>query len=94
MEGQCFLKPKAADKEKLRALPPPEDIGEPDDGQVSTLVVDSDDETDVRSFAPAAASVVQAADPEPAAFSVQEDTVEEVKPAAAKKKVVRKKTDA
>ena len=101
MEGQCFLKPKAADKEKLRALPPPEDIGEPDDGQVSTLVVDSDDETEVRSFsssrpsaAAAAASVVQDADPEPAAFSVQEEAVEEVKPAAAKKKVVRKKTDA
>jgi len=100
MEGQCFLKPKAADKEKLRALPPPEDIGEPDDGQVSTLVVDSDDETEVRSFsssrpsAAAAANVVQDADPEPAAFSVQEEAVEEVKPAAAKKKVVRKKTDA
>jgi hypothetical protein len=100
MEGQCFLKPKAADKEKLRALPPPEDIGEPDDGQVSTLVVDSDDETEVRSFtsprpsAAAPANVVQDADPEPAAFSVQEDAVEEVKPAAAKKKVVRKKTDA
>ena len=98
MEGQCFLKPKAADKEKLRALPPPEDIGEPDDGHVSTLVVDSDDETEVRSFSSQKPSEAAAAptsvDPEPAAFSVQEDTVEEVKPAAAKKKVVRKKTDA
>ena len=99
MEGQCFLKPKAADKEKLKALPPPEEIGEPDDGQVSTLVVDSDDETEVRSFAsqrPSEPEPKVVLDLEPAITSVPEDTaaVEEVKPAAAKKKVVRKKTDA
>lgn len=99
MEGQCFLKPKAADKEKLKALPPPEEIGEPDDGQVSTLVVDSDDETEVRSFASQRHSEPEpkvVLDPEPATTSVPEDTaaVEEIKPAAAKKKVVRKKTDA
>jgi hypothetical protein len=40
----CLLKPKMADKEKLKSLPPPE---EPiDDGHVSTVVIDSDDEGD------------------------------------------------
>jgi hypothetical protein len=45
MEGQCFLKPKLQDKEKLRSLPPPEDI-DPDGGVVSTIVDDSDEEED------------------------------------------------
>jgi hypothetical protein len=53
VEG-CLLRPKAADKDKLKALPPPEDIGDPDDGQVSTQVVDTDDEDDVAvAYAPA-----------------------------------------
>jgi hypothetical protein len=43
MEGQCFLKPKVQDKEKLRSLPPPEDV-DPDGAIVSTIVEDSDDE--------------------------------------------------
>jgi hypothetical protein len=40
----CLLKPKTADKEKLKSLPPPEDPVEADDGHVSTVVIDSDDE--------------------------------------------------
>ena len=98
MEGQCFLRPKASDKALLKTLPPVEVIEEPDDGQVSTLVVDSDDEGDqVYQAPPVVASVfvaptlvqeAQVVDP------LVEDTVEEVKPAAAKKKLIRKKTDA
>ena len=96
MEGQCFLKPKAADKALLKTLPPPDEIGEPDDGHVSTQVVDSDDEVDLHQAPPVVASVfvaptiVQQAVADP----VVEESVEEVKPAVKKTKVIRKKTDA
>jgi hypothetical protein len=44
-EGVCFLKPKAADVQKLKSLPPPEDNIDPDGPAVaSTIVEDSDDE--------------------------------------------------
>jgi hypothetical protein len=44
-EGVCFLKPKASDVEKLRALPPPEDDIDPEGAAVaSTIVEDSDEE--------------------------------------------------
>jgi hypothetical protein len=96
MEGQCFLKPKAADKALLKTLPPPpEAIEEPDDGQVSTQVIDSDDEAEMHLKAVVAAPVV-----DHVFEQVQEDVAEvvdvEVKPAAAaaKKKLIRKKTDA
>lgn len=42
----CLLRPKMADKEKLKSLPPPEEPVEADDGHVSTVVIDSDDEGD------------------------------------------------
>jgi hypothetical protein len=93
MEGQCFLKPKAADKALLKALPPVEVIEEPDDGQVSTLVVDSDDEADVI-LPPTPVSVPVLTTPVAQETVVQEEIVEDLKPAAAKKKVIRKKTDA
>jgi hypothetical protein len=84
MEGTCFLKPKASDKEKMKALPPPEDEIDPD-GAPTTIVADSDDEADrvppTPTPAPAPVKVVE----EP----VQE-VVEEVKP---KKKIVRKTKD-
>ena len=44
VEGTCFLKPKATDKEKLKTLPPPEDDVDPDGGVTSAIVEDSDDE--------------------------------------------------
>jgi hypothetical protein len=44
VEGTCFLKPKAADVEKLKTLPPPEDDIDPDGAVASTIVDDSDDE--------------------------------------------------
>jgi hypothetical protein len=83
MEGTCFLKPKAADKEKMKALPPPEEPVDPE-GVPTTIVADSDDEHEeipALAVAPAVAPV-----------AVEEETVvEEVKP---KKKIVRKKPDA
>jgi hypothetical protein len=83
MEGTCFLKPKASDKEKMKTLPPPEDDIDPD-GVPTTIVADSDDEHDD----PVPVSVPSAV---PTPVSVPAETVEEVKP---KKKIVRKKTDA
>jgi hypothetical protein len=108
MEGQCFLKPKAADKALLKTLPPVEVIEEPDDGQVSTQVLDSDDEADmchvqvavpvVQVAVPVvqvAVSVVQAAvePPTPPVLEEVDEVVEEIKPAE-KKKLIRKKTTA
>jgi hypothetical protein len=83
MEGTCFLRPKAADKEKMKTLPPPEDDIDPDGVQGATLVADSDDEGDRELPPPAAA-------PEPEPEPVEEVVVE--KP---KKKITRKpKSDA
>jgi hypothetical protein len=99
MEGQCFLRPKAADKEKLKSLPPPEEVVEPDDGAVSTQVIDSDDEDAPE---PSVHQVVTPALPTPVlptpvlptpveSAEPQDDSVAtEVKP---KKKLIRKKTD-
>ncbi len=85
MEGTCFLKPKAADKEKMKALPPPEDDIDPDGVQGATLVADSDDEGD-RELPPPPPPA-----PKPAPVE-EEVAVEEVKP---KKKITRKpKADA
>ena len=79
MEGQCFIKLKTADKEKLKALPPVEDV-DPDGGAVATIVEDSDDDEPTPVPVPVAAPVVK----------VEEKAVEE----PVKKKIVRKKTDA
>ena len=78
MEGQCFIKLKSADKEKLKALPPVEHDDIDPEGAVATVVDDSDDEVP--------APVVVA----PPAPKVEEVKVEE----PVKKKIVRKKTDA
>jgi hypothetical protein len=84
MEGTCFLKPKATDKEKMKSLPPPEDDVDPD-GAPTTIVADSDDERDVTMVVSDPTPVV----PVPAA-AVVEEVVEDVKP---KKKIVRKTKD-
>lgn len=90
MEGQCFLKPKLQDKEKLRSLPAPDDV-DPDGAVVSTLVEDSDDETEeeVRVPEPPARDPV----PVPAQEPVPEPVAAEeaAAPAVIKKKVVSKK---
>jgi hypothetical protein len=101
MEGTCFLRPKAADKEKMKSLPPPEDSVDPD-GAPTTIVDDSDDEHEhehvdthvvVASTVPEKEAVASAevASAEVAPAEVESETVEEVKP---KKKIIRKKTDA
>ena len=46
-EGTCFLRIKPSDKEKLKALPPPEDDVDPDGAVSTTIVDDSDDEHDL-----------------------------------------------
>jgi len=88
MEGQCFLRPKLQDKEKLKALPVPEEVDP--DGVVSAVVDDSDDEEE--EVVPPPPPSVPKPEPEP---------VQEVVPVAAaaateepkKKRVVTKKKD-
>jgi hypothetical protein len=92
MEGTCFLRPKASDKAKMKALPPPEDDVDPDGVQGATIVADSDDEHDDDIPVPSVVDTVvavaqQAVLQEEAAVQV----AEEVKP---KKKIVRKKAEA
>ncbi len=85
MEGQCFIKLKTADKEKLKALPPVEHDDIDPEGAVATIVEDSDEEEE----APPAKPVVV----EKPVVKVEEK-VEEPSKATEKKKIVRKKTDA
>jgi len=102
----CLLKPKMADKEKLKALPPPEEPVEADDGQVSTVVIDSDDEdertvptvfkelvlTPVSAAVPIpVAAAVPAVPAVPVATDAEEESAIEVKP---KKKIIKKKAEA
>lgn len=100
MEGTCFLKPKAADVQKMRTLPPPEDDVDPDGAVSTTIVADSDDEQEhsdavvasVTAPVTSAAVVVEpVVEPVTTAAVEEETVVEEVKP---KKKIIRKKTDA
>jgi hypothetical protein len=81
MEGTCFLRPKATDVQKMKSLPPPEEV-DPDGGVPTTLVADSDDENEEELVVPA---------PAPTPVKVEEPVTEEVKP---KKKIIKKKTDA
>jgi hypothetical protein len=96
MEGTCFLKPKAADKAKMKTLAPPEDHYN-DESVVTTIVADSDDEEDNDEAEP-----VTVHTPVPVPVPVEtvvkvevkptvDETVEEIKP---KKKIIRKKSDA
>ena len=85
MEGQCFIKLKTADKEKLKALPPVEHDDIDPEGAVATIVEDSDD--DEPAPTPTPAPVVKKEEPKVEEVKVEEKPVE-------KKKIVRKKTDA
>jgi hypothetical protein len=87
MEGTCFLRPKASDKEKMRTLPPPEEDIDPDGAHTATIVADSDDEGDRE--IPVIPQVVPQVVTQAETQQVEE--VEEVKP---KKKITRKKSDA
>jgi hypothetical protein len=87
IEGTCFLRPKAAEVAKLRALPPPEDDIDPDGAVSSTIVEDSDDE---EFELPAPAPSV----PTPVVEKVVEAVADPVvAPAAAKKRVIAKKKE-
>jgi hypothetical protein len=44
MEGHCFLRPKVQEKERMKAMSPPEDVDP--EGVVTAVVDDSDDEED------------------------------------------------
>jgi hypothetical protein len=85
MEGQCFIKLKASDKEKMKTFAPVEqDDNDADDGVVATIVEDSDDEEPVVPVTPV--KVEKIVEP------VKVEEVLTVEPA--KKKIIRKKTDA
>lgn len=94
MEGQCFLKPKMEDKQKLKSLPAPEEVDP--DGVVSVFVEDSDDEEVIVPDPPPVQVQVQVLPPP---VVVDETAVQVVTDAAVsgevietkKKKVVRKK---
>ena len=86
MEGQCFIKLKTADKEKLKALPPVEHDDVDPDGAVATIVEDSDEEEEAPKTVFTAPAVVE----KPVVSAPPVVVVEE----PAKKKIVRKKTDA
>jgi hypothetical protein len=88
MEGQCFIKLKASDKEKMKTFAPVEhDDNDADDGAVATIVEDSDDEEPSVPVIPAIPVKV-----EKVIEPVKVEEVLTVEPA--KKKIIRKKTDA
>ena len=80
-EGTCFLKPKAADKEKLKSLPPPEEAIMDDGPAVASTIVEDDDEY----IAPPTPAPVKAPEPQ----KVEEP--EPVAEAPKKKTVIKKK---
>lgn len=80
MEGQCFLKPKAADMEKLKSMPPEAEFVDPDGG-VTATVEDSDEEEDLEP--PVPEKVV-----EPVLPPVVEEDAPKKKRIITKKKVV------
>ena len=85
MEGHCFIKLKTADKEKLKSLPPVEHDDIDPDGAVATIVEDSDEEEEAP---PAKPVVVEKS------VVVETPVVVEKVEEPAKKKIVRKKTEA
>lgn len=93
-EGVCFLKPKAADVERLKTLPPPEEDIDPDGAAAAvalTIVDDSDDEEQYISEKPVPVQetieVAEVAEAEVPEVPETKEPVEEPK----KKRVVSKK---
>jgi len=91
MEGTCFLKPKPADKEKMKSLPPPEEIVDPNGAQSATIVEDSDDEIEEEEDEVEVEVEVEEETVEAPAPVVVEPVVEETIEVKPKKKIVRKK---
>jgi len=96
MEGQCFIKLKTADKEKLKALPPVERDDIDPDGAVATIVEDSDEEEEAPKsvFTSATTSVTVEAPKVVAPVSATTSATTSAVDEPVKKKIVRKKTDA
>jgi hypothetical protein len=97
MIGQCFLKPKAADVEKLKTSVREEEDDEDDAGVSATIVDDSDDECAPEEevvvktvFTPPAPEPTPAAAPVPTPVAVAVDTTETI---VKKKRVLKKKSD-
>jgi len=84
VEGTCFLRPKAAEVAKLRALPPPEDDIDPDGAVASTIVEDSDEEFELPAPAPVVEKVVE---------KVVEPVVSATAEPEKKKRVIAKKKE-
>ena len=85
VEGTCFLRPKAAEVEKLRALPPPEDDIDPEGAVSTTIVEDSDEEFELPPPAPVVEKVVEPVVVEPVVAAVAPEP-EKKKRVVAKKK--------
>jgi hypothetical protein len=98
MEGQCFIKLKTADKEKLKALPPVERDDVDPDGAVATIVEDSDEEEEAPKSVFASTSTASTSTATTSAVAVEAPKVVATTPTLVeepvKKKIVRKKTDA
>lgn len=86
MEGTCFLRPKAADVEKLKTMEPVTDNVEPHT-TASVTVVDDSDEEDDDDAPPPPPTPVQAHTPEPTPVQEEPASSEEPK----KKRILKKK---
>jgi hypothetical protein len=91
MEGQCLLKPKAADKEKLKTMELPVESMVDPDGGVSAMVEDSDEDDDEEiEIAPLTMPVlVKEPEPEPEPVKIPTPVVASEEPK--KKRVITKK---
>ena len=87
MDGHCFLKPKAADMEKLKTMSPVvSDFVDPDGGAISATVEDSDDEKEEDEEEEII--IRPATPPPPVIAAVVEEVAAEV---AKKKRIITKK---
>ena len=96
VEGVCFLKPKPADVQRLKSLPPPENDHIDPEGHIqSTIVDDSDDEDYELPPPPTEVATPEKVEPTPVPTQVVEEKVEETAtPVETKKKTLKKKVSA
>lgn len=90
VEGQCFLRPKASEKERLKTMPPPEDI-DPEGVVSASLVDDSDDEEEHKVNENPIPAPVHVPTPAPAPVQSEVETEQEEETPKIKKKITRKK---
>lgn len=92
MEGQCLLRPKAADREKLKTMPPNDDFVEHD--SISATVEDSDEDEPIHRVAAPEPVTIPALVPAPAPVSVPEQVQKETpvqEEEVKKKRIITKK---